>query len=283
MALSRQGLPVWNPAGVPRDAIERGAYVLRESYKGAEPDLILIGTGSEVHICNRAADLLEADGIATRVVSAPCLDRFAEQDEAYRDEVLPPGVSRARFRRGRRDVRLGPLGRRRGPGGRARPLRRVRAAEGPLRALRLHAGGDRRSRQEGGEGMSVQQSGVNQRLAALTEAGTSVWLDQIRRNLIESGSSSGSCARTRFAASRRTRRSSRRRSSARTTTTRTSTRRAEEGLSAKEIYEKHRRQGRAAGGGRPASGLGRERRARRVRLARGLTRPRARHRRGDAA
>jgi transketolase len=91
MALSRQGLPVWSPAGVPRDAIERGAYVLRESYQGAEPDLILIATGSEVHICNLAADLLEADGVATRVVSAPCLDRFAEQDQAYRDEVLPPG------------------------------------------------------------------------------------------------------------------------------------------------------------------------------------------------
>ena len=90
MALSRQGLPVWNPAGVPKDAIERGAYVLRESYKGAEPDLIFISTGSEVHICNLAADLLEADGIATRVVSAPCLDRFAEQDETYRNEVLPP-------------------------------------------------------------------------------------------------------------------------------------------------------------------------------------------------
>jgi transketolase len=90
MALSRQGLPVWNPSGVPTDAIERGAYVLRESYKGTAPDLILIATGSEVHICNLAADLLEADGIATRVVSAPCLDRFREQDEAYRDEVLPP-------------------------------------------------------------------------------------------------------------------------------------------------------------------------------------------------
>jgi transketolase len=90
MALSRQGLPVWNPAGVPTDAVARGAYVLRESYRDAEPDLILIATGSEVHICNLAADLLEAEGTATRVVSAPCLDRFAEQDEAYRDEVLPP-------------------------------------------------------------------------------------------------------------------------------------------------------------------------------------------------
>jgi len=92
MALSRQGLPVWNPAGVPGDAIERGAYVLRESYKGADADLILIATGSEVHIANGAADLLEADGVATRVVSAPCLDRFAEQDEAYRDEVLPSAI-----------------------------------------------------------------------------------------------------------------------------------------------------------------------------------------------
>jgi transketolase len=91
LILSRQGLPVWNPSAVPADAIRRGAYVLRESYKD-EPDLILIGTGSEVHICTAAADLLEADGIATRVVSAPCLDRFAEQDQDYRDRVLPPSV-----------------------------------------------------------------------------------------------------------------------------------------------------------------------------------------------
>ena len=92
LVLSRQGLPVWNPSAVPDDAIERGAYVLRESYKDPEPDLILIATGSEVHICTAAADLLEADGIATRVVSAPCLDRFAEQDAGYRDAVLPPAV-----------------------------------------------------------------------------------------------------------------------------------------------------------------------------------------------
>jgi transketolase len=91
LVLSRQGLPVWNPSAVPPDAIHRGAYVLRESYKD-EPDLILIGTGSEVHICTAAADLLEADGVATRVVSAPCLDRFAEQEQDYRDRVLPPSV-----------------------------------------------------------------------------------------------------------------------------------------------------------------------------------------------
>jgi transketolase len=89
-ALSRQGLPVWNPAGVPRDAIHRGAYVLRESYKDPEPDLILIATGSEVHLCTAAADTLEAEGIATRVVSMPCMERFDEQDQDYKDGVLPP-------------------------------------------------------------------------------------------------------------------------------------------------------------------------------------------------
>jgi transketolase len=91
-AFSRQGLPVWNPSGVPDDAIHRGAYVLRDSFKEGDPDLILIGTGSEVHICTEAADLLEAEGIATRVVSAPCLERFDEQDAEYRDGVLPPAV-----------------------------------------------------------------------------------------------------------------------------------------------------------------------------------------------
>lgn len=89
MALSRQGLPSWKPSGVPRDAIHRGGYTLRYSYKEV-PDVILIASGSEVHVCTKAADLLEADGVATRVVSMPCMDRFAQQDQSYRDEVLPP-------------------------------------------------------------------------------------------------------------------------------------------------------------------------------------------------
>jgi transketolase len=92
IVLSRQGLPVWRPGAVPKTAIERGAYVLRESYKGRgePPDLILIASGSEVHLCNRAAALLEDEGIATRLVSMPCMDRFEQQDRAYRDRVLPP-------------------------------------------------------------------------------------------------------------------------------------------------------------------------------------------------
>jgi transketolase len=91
LVLTRQGVPTVSPDDIPDDAIHRGAYVLRDSSKD-EPDLILIGTGSETHICSGAAELLEEDGIATRVVSAPCLDRFAEQDADYRDSVLPPEV-----------------------------------------------------------------------------------------------------------------------------------------------------------------------------------------------
>jgi transketolase len=91
-ALSRQNLPVLDPSQVPDDAIERGAYVLSDASNGADPDVILIGTGSEVSLCVEAAEKLEADGVGVRVVSMPCMDTFAEQDDDYRDEVLPPSV-----------------------------------------------------------------------------------------------------------------------------------------------------------------------------------------------
>ena len=89
-ALSRQDLPILNPDSIPDDAIERGAYVLRDPGNGAEPELILIATGSEVSLAMEAADRLEGDGVKVRVVSMPCMDTFTETDEGYRDEVLPP-------------------------------------------------------------------------------------------------------------------------------------------------------------------------------------------------
>jgi transketolase len=93
LVLSRQGIPTWNPSAIPADAIDRGAYVLRYSYNEPDPpDLILIATGTELHICARAADTLEAEGIATRLVSMPCMENFAAQDAEYRDSVLPPKV-----------------------------------------------------------------------------------------------------------------------------------------------------------------------------------------------
>ncbi|MGZ4202093.1 MAG: transketolase [Thermoleophilaceae bacterium] len=89
-ALSRQGLPVLDPDIVPPDAVDRGAYVLYEA--SGEPEVVLIGTGSEVGLCASARELLEADGIPTRVVSVPCAERFFEQDDGYRQSVLPPGL-----------------------------------------------------------------------------------------------------------------------------------------------------------------------------------------------
>ena len=85
-ALSRQNLPIIDPAAIPDDAIERGAYVLRDAV-GGEPELILIGTGSEVSLCIEAADAL--DELRVRVVSMPCMDTFADADESYREQVLP--------------------------------------------------------------------------------------------------------------------------------------------------------------------------------------------------
>jgi transketolase len=90
LALTRQGLPVWDPDDIPADAVERGAYVLRDSSNG-DPDVVLMATGSEVHLCATAQEKLEADGVAARLVSMPCIDRFIEQDNDYQDSVLPPG------------------------------------------------------------------------------------------------------------------------------------------------------------------------------------------------
>jgi transketolase len=92
LALSRQKLPLLDPDAVPGDAIERGAYVLRDPDGGGDPEVILIGTGSEVSICLDAADLLSGEGVAVRVVSMPSTTRFEAQDQSYRDEVLPPGM-----------------------------------------------------------------------------------------------------------------------------------------------------------------------------------------------
>jgi transketolase len=92
-ALSRQNLPILDPDSVPDDAIERGAYVLRDA-EGGEPELILIGTGSEISLCLEAAEQLE--GVRVRVVSMPCMDTFTEAPQEYQDQVLPPAC-RARI------------------------------------------------------------------------------------------------------------------------------------------------------------------------------------------
>ena len=74
--------------------VARGGYVLVPGRGDGDPDVVLIGTGSEVQHCVAAGDLLATDGLAARVVSLPSWDLFALQGAEYRDEVLPPGVPR---------------------------------------------------------------------------------------------------------------------------------------------------------------------------------------------
>ena len=91
LAFTRQKLPVL-PGSISGAAagVKRGAYVVREA--SAQAKVILIATGSEVHLAAAAADLLEASSTPTRVVSAPCLELFGDQDAAYRESVLPAAV-----------------------------------------------------------------------------------------------------------------------------------------------------------------------------------------------
>ncbi|MCW2700336.1 MAG: tkt [Blastococcus sp.] len=92
LALSRQNLPTFDREQFgSAEGVSRGGYVLAEA-SGGTPEVILMGTGSEVQIAVAAREALEADGVPTRVVSFPCLEWFSEQDQAYRDEVLPPSV-----------------------------------------------------------------------------------------------------------------------------------------------------------------------------------------------
>lgn len=88
MILSRQGLPVIDRSThAPAVLAARGAYVLADT--SAPPRAILIATGSEVQVALAAREILEKDGVPTRVVSAPCLEWFDDQDDSYRASVLP--------------------------------------------------------------------------------------------------------------------------------------------------------------------------------------------------
>ena len=91
LALTRQKLPILE--GTPeraREGVARGGYILRDaSGEAARPDLILIGTGSELQLATTAAAALEKDGVRCRVVSLPSWERFEAQDAAYREAVLP--------------------------------------------------------------------------------------------------------------------------------------------------------------------------------------------------
>ncbi|MET0550204.1 MAG: transketolase C-terminal domain-containing protein, partial [Xanthomonas sp.] len=91
LVFSRQNLPFQARTEAQIKQIERGGYVLADAEGGA-PDVILIGTGSEVGLAVEAKQALDAAGLKTRVVSMPCTDVFDRQDAAYRESVLPSAV-----------------------------------------------------------------------------------------------------------------------------------------------------------------------------------------------
>ncbi|MFN3952889.1 MAG: transketolase [Pararhodobacter sp.] len=100
LSLSRQNLPAVRRANTARNLSAQGAYVLAEAE--GKRQAILIATGSEVEIALKARALLQAEGIGTRVVSMPCMELFAAQDEAYRRRVLPAGPVRLGIEAGMR-------------------------------------------------------------------------------------------------------------------------------------------------------------------------------------
>jgi transketolase len=87
LVLTRQGVPTYEV----NEDTAKGGYVLVEASKET-PDLILVATGSEVQLAVAARETLEAEGVATRVVSMPCVEWFEDQDQSYKDAVLPPSV-----------------------------------------------------------------------------------------------------------------------------------------------------------------------------------------------
>ncbi len=92
LSLTRQGLPTVRTEHKTKNLSAQGAYVLAEAE--GKRQVILIATGSEVHLALEARDALQAEGIGTRVVSMPCMELFAAQDESYRRRVLPAGAVR---------------------------------------------------------------------------------------------------------------------------------------------------------------------------------------------
>ncbi|HEX8684443.1 MAG TPA: transketolase [Ardenticatenaceae bacterium] len=91
LSLTRQSVPVLEGTKEKAlEGVERGGYVLSDS--DGEPEIILMGTGSEVQHCVEAQRILAQEGRRVRVVSMPCVERFLRQERGYRDEVLPPSV-----------------------------------------------------------------------------------------------------------------------------------------------------------------------------------------------
>ena len=191
---SRQGVPTWNPRAMPDDAIERGAYVLRDRRRagpaGADPDRDRLGG----HMCLRRPTCSRPTGSRPAWSACRAWSTSPTQDADYRDSVLPPRC-RARVA----VEAASPMGWDRWVGDLGRGDRDARHSAPPAPAAESykHFGFTARARRRRGPGtpttsrmrsdMSNALPQVNPRLRPLTQAGVSVWLDQIRRSLVEGG------------------------------------------------------------------------------------------------
>jgi transketolase len=90
-ALTRQNVPHLDRSSAKEPGVARGAYILSEA-EGGVPEVILIGTGSEVALCAKAQEKLQSHGVKARVVSMPSWNLFEAQDDSYRERVLPREV-----------------------------------------------------------------------------------------------------------------------------------------------------------------------------------------------
>ena len=156
-----------------------------------DAQVILIGTGSEVQLAVEAREALQAEGIATRVVSMPCVEWFNKQDAAYREAVLPavgqgPRLGGSRNRPGLEGIR-----RRRRPLRLARALRRIRRLQAPVPGIRHHRRSSRRRRQgirspdSSPDSTSHEFKEIRNDMSTptqqLSDAGVSIWLDDLSR------------------------------------------------------------------------------------------------------
>ncbi len=140
----------------------QGAYILADA-EGGKPEVILIGTGSEVSLCVKAREKLKEYGVQARVVSMPSWELFEEQEAAIQDQVLPKAINKRVTIEAASDVRLGAMGGHGRDHHRDQSLRRVGTGRLGDEALRIHGGACHGCRVESdgahpGSGEGVQPS-----------------------------------------------------------------------------------------------------------------------------
>ena len=145
LVLTRQAVPHLDRSGAKNPGVARGAYVLAEA-EGGSPDVILIGTGSEVSLCVSAREKLKNFGVKARVVSMPSWSLFEAQEDSYRESVLPRGIKKRVTVEAASPIGWRRLGGRRGYGHWRGALWGVGAWPGRSYSSGLHAGSRRGGR-----------------------------------------------------------------------------------------------------------------------------------------